>query len=250
MSSPLINTLEYLKPIHLDEMDKVALMNRIDTKFVFHKELLGSVLENLADHYSVLEIDGHRISGYKNLYFDTGEYKFYHDHHNERTNRTKVRIREYANTGVSYIEVKKKDNKGRTAKTRKRIKGFESMLSTECLDFIVSVASDDLNTNAVLYNKFNRITLVNNIEKERATFDFGLSFKSEEGSIQYDNLVIAEVKQETLSRSTEIFRHLKSLHITPYRISKYCIGMSSLKQNLKHNLFKEKIRKINKITNI
>ncbi len=248
MSIHLTNTLESLKPIRLNEMDKVALMNRVDTKFIFHKDLLCSVLDNLSNHYTILEIDGNRISAYKNLYFDTEDHRFYNDHHNGKINRTKVRIREYANTGVCYVEVKKKNNKGRTAKMRRRISGFESTLPSECLNFIDTVVTDNLNPNSVLYNQFNRITLVNNTEKERVTFDFGITFKSDKDTMHYANLVIAEVKQEKLSRSTEVFKSLKSKRITPFRISKYCVGMTSLHENLKHNLFKEKIRKINKIT--
>jgi len=249
MSASLATTLAGLKPIPLLEMDKVALMNRVDTKFIFHKDLLSTILVDLADFYNVLAIDGQRIFGYKNLYFDTQNFKFYNDHHNGKANRSKVRIREYENTGVCYIEVKRKNNQGRTNKTRRRIDSFESNLSIECSNFINNVAPYDLNNVAVLYNQFKRLTLVNNVKKERLTFDFGLSFKSDEGALQYDNLVIAEVKQGKLSRSSEIFKCLKSQHINPFRISKYCVGMSSLKQGIKHNAFKEKIRRINKINN-
>ncbi|MEP3209973.1 MAG: polyphosphate polymerase domain-containing protein [Maribacter sp.] len=248
MSKNLTDTLRSLDPIGLHEMDKVALMNRVDTKFILHSRLLFAVLENLAIGYRVLEIAGSRISGYKNQYFDTKRLKFYTDHHNGKGNRTKVRLREYNNTGICYIEVKQKNNKGRTKKTRKKIGGFQPILSDECIEFVETAATDDLNNKAVLFNRFDRVTLVNKNEQERVTIDFNLSFASNSEEMQYPNLAIIEVKQASLSRNTAIFKYLKSIDIHPYRISKYCLGIASLNGHIKTNLFKEKLRRINKIT--
>lgn len=248
MSKNLTDTLQSLDAIGLNEMDKVALMNRVDTKFVLHRKLILAVLENLALGYRVLEIAGARISGYKNQYFDTKQLKFYTDHHNGKGNRTKVRIREYSNTGVCYVEVKKKDNKGRTKKSRKKIGKFQPILSDESLEFVETLATDDLNNSTILFNRFDRVTLVNKNERERVTIDFNLSFTSNTEEIHYQNLAIIEVKQASLSRKTAVFKYLKSIDIHPYRISKYCLGIASLNAHIKTNLFKEKLRRINKIT--
>lgn len=248
MSADLIDTIKYLEPVSLDEMKRVALMNRFDTKFICHRRHLVPILEKLKEAYKVLEIEGKRISDYKNQYFDTQKLKFYTDHHNGKGHRTKVRMRTYADTGLSYIEVKQKDNKGRTRKTRKQIAGFTSILSDECLDFVGAMTPVEVTHTSVLFNQFNRITLVNNRLQERITLDFNLSFKSDKVAIEYPKLAIIEVKQPRLSRSSAIFKCLKSLRINPYRISKYCMGISSLRADAKTNLYKEKLRKINKIT--
>lgn len=249
MSANLINTIKSLESVSLDEMKRVSLMNRFDTKFICHKKLLDPILENLKGAYKVLEIEGKRAANYKNLYFDTEKLKFYTDHHNGKGHRTKVRMREYADTQVCYIEVKKKDNKGSTKKIRKRIEGFGPVLTDECLDFVGALTPIDLMHESVLFNKFNRITLVNKEEQERVTLDFNLSFKSDTETIQYDDLAVIEAKQAALSRSSAIFECLKSIRVNPYRISKYCIGMSALRADVKTNRFKEKLREINKITN-
>ena len=52
-------------------MDKVALMNRVDTKFVVSFNDLPLILDELRADYKMLEIDGLRIHPYKTSYFDT-----------------------------------------------------------------------------------------------------------------------------------------------------------------------------------
>src|SRR5687767_7859268 len=105
-------------PISLDEMDGVKLMDRTDTKFLFKAEQLPAFLEQLATSYRVLEINDRRICRYETLYFDTADFQLYLCHQNGKLNRYKVRFRRYVESDVSYFEVKLKNNKGRTIKTR------------------------------------------------------------------------------------------------------------------------------------
>ena len=102
-------------------MDSVKLMNRIDTKFVFEIELLKKALQEIKEYYYILEIKGLRMSAYRSLYFDTDEFKFYYEHHNGKTNRNKVRYREYLESGLCFLEVKHKNNKGKTIKKRIKV---------------------------------------------------------------------------------------------------------------------------------
>ena len=95
-------------------MDQVTLLNRIDTKFVFEQGLLEKVLQEIKPHYRVLDIDGVRLNSYRSIYFDTEDFKFYYEHHNGKKNRSKVRYREYIDSGLCFLEVKKKNNKGKT----------------------------------------------------------------------------------------------------------------------------------------
>ena len=60
-------------------------------------------------------------------------------------------------------------------------------------------------------------------------------------------IVIAEVKQERMSRSSDFMRIAKEMHILPIRISKYCLTTLSLNPELKQNRFKEKVLFINKL---
>ena len=105
-------------PITLNDMDEVKLMSRTDTKFVFQLSKLPKLLLQLQPFYNVLTINSKVIHNYKSLYYDTEERKFYIDHHNSRINRNKIRFREYVDSGLTFLEVKLKNNKGRTIKKR------------------------------------------------------------------------------------------------------------------------------------
>ncbi|RTE55364.1 polyphosphate polymerase domain-containing protein [Arenibacter aquaticus] len=234
--------------ISLLEMNNVSLMKRTDTKFIIHQKELIPLLINIRDRYRILEIDGHRMMTYSSLYFDTPSKKFYHDHHNGKVNRTKIRIRKYVESARCYLEVKQKDGTGRTNKTRVPIPDFETNLSDESLNFIEQVTQKSFELEPIIWNNFNRITLVHKTAQERLTIDFNLMFKFQDSTKTYDNLVIIEVKQQRFSRTSPVVHQLKKKQINPYSLSKYCIGMISMYHDLKYNRFKEKIIKINKLT--
>ena len=108
--------------ITLSEMDNVKLMNRTDTKFAFSANYLPEILSRMRNFYKVLEIDNERVHSYRSLYYDTDDRKFYLDHHNQRVNRNKVRFREYVGSKLTYLEIKHKNNKGKTIKKRTKVK--------------------------------------------------------------------------------------------------------------------------------
>ena len=248
MIEQITNIVNNLDPITLGEMDGVSLMKRTDTKFVIHEKDLIEVLRSIQNNYKVLQINENRLLEYSSLYFDTPVKKFYLDHHNRKVNRTKIRMRKYVESGVCFLEIKLKDGKGKTTKTRTLIVDFETQLSNNSIDFIKKITKQNFKLEPVIWNNFNRITLVNKIAKERLTIDLNISFKQNNSFKTYDNLVIIEVKQERFNRSSPIVQQLKLKQINPYSISKYCIGMIGVYNNLKYNRFKKKLIKINKIT--
>ena len=93
--------------IDLDEITSgnsaVALMKRCDTKFVFPREVLPQILEELSSSYRVLEINDKRNFAYKNIYFDTPTSLFYLQHHNKKLNRHKVRFRTYVDSDLTLF---------------------------------------------------------------------------------------------------------------------------------------------------
>ncbi|WP_298496755.1 polyphosphate polymerase domain-containing protein [uncultured Algibacter sp.] len=233
--------------ISLDEMNSVALMKRTDVKFVINTTQLVSVLKILDNHYKVLEIENERVMSYSSLYFDTPDKKFYNDHHNGKNNRTKVRQRKYIESNLCFLEVKQKNGKGETNKKRIPVSDFELNLSKDSNAFVSQTTTKKYDLSPSLWNAFNRVTLVNIKNKERVTIDLNLTYKIKDTQKSYDNLVVIEVKQERFNRSSEIVKALKSLQQNPYSISKYCLGMISLYNELKYNVFKKKLIKINKI---
>lgn len=230
-------------------MDSVKLLNRTDTKFVIPKDTFARILPNLKDNYKVLEIKNKRIAKYKTLYFDTINFDFYKHHHNGRPNRYKVRMRKYIDSDLCYLEIKNK-KKGRTLKKRIQIPDFEEEMSKASLQFIDDIIPNNIHLRKKLWNSFNRITLVNKTDTERLTLDIGLGFQWNEKDLSLSNVIIGEVKQEKVNRSSPFMKLLKENGVRPMRVSKYCIGAKLLYPELKNNRFKEKHIHINKINEL
>ena len=244
-----IDVLHRFKPISLAEMDQVKLMNRTDTKFVFKRNILESVLKSLSEDYQVLSINDNLISTYSTLYFDTPEFEYYLDHHKGKGNRYKVRIRNYTESNLFFLEIKNK-YKGRTDKKRIKLDDFEMEFSESSQSFVDSVIESKPHLEAKLWNSFSRITLVNNRLKERLTLDLNLGFSWEDKKLNYNHLVIAELKQENVNRESLFYKLMKKEGFLPNSISKYCVGTIGLYPELKYNNFKPKTLLINKLRKV
>jgi len=232
-------------------MDSVKLMNRTDTKFVFPLTTLIKILPKLVKHYRVLEINGVRLNAYRSLYFDTEDFQFYHQHHNGKTNRNKVRFREYVDSGLSFLEVKSKNNKGKTIKKRIKVKEITESLDGSNLDFVNKAIGSEIPLKPQHWNKFSRITFVHKRRKERLTVD--VNFRFEDINSTKNNLgdmVIAEVKQAKRNLSSNFIRIIKEERIHPFRISKYCMATATLFPQLKKNKFKRKFLHLDKLQTI
>lgn len=241
------NTTQSFNRVALADLDKVKLMNRTDHKFCMHISQLPSLMEALQNEYSVLEINGQTIFHYDNTYFDTPDNKMFMSHHNGKSNRYKIRIRNYVESDISFLEIKLKNNKGRTIKKRMVRKDFDSDFSPAELSFIGMVSpftGDQLIPK--IKNKFHRITLVNRNFTERVTFDFKPVFQNELKQISIKNIVIIEVKQDKASDVALITKILRERKIQNEGFSKYCIGRSLLDETIKKNNFKPILLKIRK----
>ena len=237
-----------MQSIGLDEMDRVALMDRVDTKYVFSDRELPDLLTKLRDDYRVLTVGGTRLARYTNLYFDSPALDCYLEHHNGKMNRRKFRMRKYLSTGVCFLEVKHKNNKRRTIKTSIPIPEITEELTKESLAFLQSNSKPGLDLLPKLWNSFSRITLVDKSSRERVTMDFDLEFYFDQQKHTLPGIVIAEVKQQKVSRHSRIRQLLRTQKVRPLRVSKYCLGTLLLNPQFKANRFKRKLRAIRKIT--
>ncbi|MEI7801027.1 MAG: polyphosphate polymerase domain-containing protein [Bacteroidota bacterium] len=247
----LKSLLNEIHPISLAEMEDVELLNRFDTKYIIHADRLIELLKLIKGDYRILEVGGVRLNRYNNLYFDTPDYKFYLDHHNQKAGRLKIRCRTYVDSNVSFFEVKKKNNKDRTEKSRINAAGISEEINEMQAQLINGVAPD-LNIRKLIpmqRNDFYRMTLVNIQTKERATIDIDLAFyrNGSEKKIELPNLVVIEVKQDVHSGVSPITRKLKEEKVYTTSISKYILGELLLNKNLKRNSFKPKLLTIKKI---
>lgn len=247
--------LSRMEPITLAEMDSIKLMNRIDTKYVTDAETLRGVLEDAAGHgYRVCTIGGQRITEYRSLYYDTPGLSMYNAHHNDRKTRQKVRTRTYMVSGESFLEIKRKDNHGRTRKKRLSIPQEEfscfagDPAASAFLEEESSFTASQIEPRCT--TQFKRITLVNGAATERITIDTGLHFHNyvtgRDGNLL--DAVVIELKQD--GRCSSQMRGILLDHrVKPYRISKYTIGTVLTDPSAKDNRFKEKIRYIEKTIN-
>ncbi len=247
----LEDTIGKFSTISLKEMDTVQLMNRLDTKYVFHVGRLAEVLEKASEQYKVLSIDERRIFRYNSLYYDTPGLKTYLDHHNGIRPRYKVRFREYEDTGGIYLEVKRKVSSDRTKKSRIKVDSIEHELSTKSADYISERSPlDPALLQPSMWTVFRRITLVGSGAPERITIDIDISFRYNDKDKSLPFLCICEVKREGTGGATEFMKILKSHRIYPGSSSKYCLGNVLLKDGIKNNCFRRLLRKLTKIENV
>lgn len=241
--------LYQFKKNSLQEMDGVKLMDRTDTKFSFRKDQLSNILHLIRSNYTSLEINEKRIARYHTLYYDTPGFELYLKHHNGVLNRYKIRHRTYIDSNLAFLEVKFKNNKGRTVKTRISKLETPTKFDNDMELFLKNIIPFDptLLVPAVWVN-YNRITLVSTSTAERLTIDTDLEFIKNDRIIKMDNLVIAEVKQNS-KQSSPFIKLMKDLFIYEGGISKYCLAISKTNKSIKQNSFKPKLINLEKILN-
>jgi hypothetical protein len=245
--SDILNTFD---SINLKEMDSVKLMNRTDTKYIFNTHVFPAVLKKLSRYYRVLEIKGTRICNYETLYYDTENFDLYMKHHNGNLNRYKIRCRKYVESDLYYFEIKFKNNKSRTIKTRIRLDSLDYDLNEKAKEFLAkntNIRTDNL--KPVCWVNYSRITLVSKNMQERLTLDIGLTLKVGETEKKYDLLTIAELKQDKTSNKSPFSKIMGEFKIRKSSLSKYCLGVTQLFPEVKQNNFKPKLLTLNKILN-
>ena len=158
------------QPITLAAMDEVALMERVDEKFTVSLKSTLEVLSKISDKYYCLEIDRKRLFNYQTEYFDNDNKTLFKNHQNGKLNRYKIRFRDYIESKKTFLEVKFKNNKKRTIKSRIKLsssnlplnsciclvdngiiirddalKGTTEMI--RCMYDLMSMLSDDIDIN-------------------------------------------------------------------------------------------------------
>jgi len=247
-ASRMKQILDGYLPIALEGMDRVKLLNRIDTKYVIHVDQLAQALKTLSTRYRVLEISQHRLHAYRNLYYDTPEFDLFAQHHRGMRDRYKVRCREYVDTGLTYMEVKRKNNRNRTIKSRLQIPEFIDLLPLDRSDFLREYFPfDPQSLNPVLWNDFHRITLVSKFAIERLTLDINLGFSDGWNRFGLPGVAVVEVKQDGFSSLSDFMIHMRSLGVQPQRFSKYCMGISIFNPEIKANNFKPRTLLVERI---
>ena len=232
------------QPISLSEMGGIKLMNRTDTKFVTSIDKLMQLLQMAGDEYLVQEIDGKRNMSYATIYYDSEDYAFYNAHHDGHAGRQKVRVRSYVDSHQSFLEIKTKDNHGKTYKSR------ISADDASAQGFLrQNLHLDPQLLEQKIENSFRRIALVNKAKTERLTIDTDLSFQNLTTGLKCSlpQLAIIELKRDGLQPSP-ILPMLRKLRIHPCGFSKYCIGEALTNPSLRTNRMKPRLQQFKKFS--
>jgi hypothetical protein len=247
--SRLAAVADVFDPISLKEMDAVALLNRVDTKFVLTNAQLLRALSTLQNDYRILEVQGQRLNHYRTLYFDMPDFDLYNLHVNGRAERYKVRSREYADSHLSFLEVKHKTRKDRTIKDRINTTQPLVDVNREAEQWLHGVFPYESSMlEAKIWNTFTRLTLVSKHYCERVTLDVDLTFYRNDKVTRLDGIAIAEVKLDAQDQTSPFLAQMRAQRIRPQGFSKYCVGVSMLYDHVKKNALKPQLLRLEKLS--
>jgi hypothetical protein len=243
----LNSILNEFTTLNLNQVERVKLLDRMELKYILTIENLPEILSKLSNDYYLLTTGGTGLRHYENRYYDTPDLRMYLDHHNGKLNRFKVRFRKYVDTGNTFFEIKLKNNKGRTVKTRLEVPDEDYRIHGNVQNILQAETGY---SSYMLYEslvvKYQRITLIKKQSAERVTFDVDLSYRYGTEDASYPCIVVAEVKQPRSTAS--VFTTLMhNQHIHPFSFSKYCLGIASVYPDVKDNNFKTKIYYVKKL---
>lgn len=240
--------LNQFSPISLEQLGEAALMNRLETKYIFRGDQIYDLLSALGTEYRILEINGQRICRYQTMYYDTSDFQFFLQHHNGSGQRWKIRRRTYLDSRTNFLEVKYKDNRKRTSKSRIQTELDLDPVSDNENTFLSANAPRFLSElHPKLEVRFTRATLVKSDSLERVTLDSQLYFTN--GKITRDliGLMIAEIKQAAFDPVSPFMVQIKTGGVRPSPFSKYCIGTSLIYPEIKHNKFKPILHQVSNL---
>lgn len=251
MNPEIEKSLSAYAPISLKNLnEKAEMLARIDNKYIVKGPELLPALACLTEYFDVLEINGKRAFEYSSCYFDDTERRGYYDHHQRRRKRCKVRVREYVDAGIYFLEVKLNEQRAMTTKRRLQIDKPITRLNQDIMHFVDGCYNECYHEHfekeliPVIRISYKRITLVAKEGGERLTLDTGISFTSDNGQRATPNdIFIIETKSARGNGIAD--KVLRSIHMKPTkRVSKFCIGMVATGQVGNHNGFLPALRQL------
>ncbi|MGB7981353.1 MAG: polyphosphate polymerase domain-containing protein [Candidatus Nanopelagicales bacterium] len=250
----LVPGLGELPGIDLDSLSqRAALMTRRDRKYLVDRDLLPDLVAGLHERAEVLQIDGRRQFGYESCYFDTPTLTSYTLAARRRPRRFKVRTRSYLDSGGRWLEVKVRDGRGRTRKSRiawppgagsAGLGEAGAAFVTEQLAGTVAQPGPVVAAlAATLTTQYLRTTLYLPADRARVTLDDRMSaWDRRGGEVVATGLAIVETKGAGPSCAAD--RLLWSLGQRPIRVSKYATSLAWLHPGLPATPWRPALRRL------
>lgn len=228
-----------------------ALQTRTDRKYLVPLERVEGFVGQLASSFHVLEISGRRAFGYESVYFDTADMSLYRQHLQGRRRRYKVRSRSYLDSGDTMFEVKLKGARGQTIKSRLPYAFADrARITGEGRAFLEGLVAAEYGLqvpglSACVTIEYMRTTLADLTGCARVTCDVdlvctGSAETSGQPSIpaQY---VLVETKSHGQTSPADLA--LRRLGIRPVSVSKYCVAVALLHDDMPANPWHRLLRR-------
>lgn len=229
------------RPVSLAALESAALLRRQELKYLVSESRLGEILQRMAGAYQILNTSGRVEFSYETDYYDSPEFRCYHQHLQDMPNRQKLRIRRYVDAGQTMIELKQKGGDGRICKLREAVHGNAGLAAILATGTIASRLPHDLSSwTFSLQTRYRRLSFLAIDRSHRLTVDTGVAMSDSAGrSVSFPGLAIVELKLSGkpgyASLITAGIRAAGGLR-TPF--SKYMAGMSLLYPELSSGILK------------
>ncbi|MGV9317156.1 polyphosphate polymerase domain-containing protein, partial [Streptomyces sp. NPDC003691] len=225
---------------------RAELMARFDQAYLVPAAVFTGLVAHLTDPdrpggpLRVLSIDGRRWFRYHSVYYDTPDWRCFHEHRQGRRRRFKIRERVYRDSGLRQFEIKLKSGRGETVKHRRPLTGADTPLDAPFRRFLADhlhrayrMAAPPVLRPSVVTD-YRRATLVS--DGERITCDLGLRCHDVRAgrAVRSDpGFVLVETK--TAGRLTDADRYLHAHGVRPAVFTKYCAAIAVLRPGLPAN---------------
>ncbi len=225
-----------------------SLLRRSDTKFTPPIARIPELVAALAGDYAVVRLP-RALARYRSLYFDTPDLRCFHDHRCGRRIRHKVRIRQYPDRGLGFLELKTRRSEHVTEKHRiaiahdqEQLAGAEHAFLREHVGFADALAPQ-------LWIDYHRITLVGLATEERVTIDLDLEIAPLGGAYHpLGGFAVVEVKQVALDTRTPVMRVLAAAGLRETSSSKYSVAVARLRPDVRMNRLLPTLRTLERLS--
>jgi hypothetical protein len=237
--------LARLPAVDLASLDAIArLQIRRDRKYLVSPADVVRLVDLVPPPTRVLAIDELRVFRYESLYFDTEDLASYLAATRGRPERWKVRLRWYLDANRCVLEIKRRNRRGFTVKSRADHSPYPGdQLDRKERDFVgacPAIREQAWRLRPVLRTAYRRATLLLP-EGDRVTVDLDLcSTATNSDSVCLVGMAVVETK--SWRRASTADHLLRSLGHRPVRMSKYATSLAALRTELPSNRWTRALR--------